>query len=123
VADVHLVGFRPGHLEFRPDGRAPKDLAARVMKCLRDWTGVNWMVSVSSQEGAATLQAQRDALAEARRGAAISHPLVQAALEAFPGARVEAVLEREAEPIEAAPMPAPDENEDDPDFEDGEFLL
>jgi DNA polymerase-3 subunit gamma/tau len=121
VGDVHLVRFQQGLLEYRPGPNAPKDLAQRVMKCLRDWTGNGWMVSVAAEGGQPTLQAQRDAAAEARRGAAISHPLVQAALETFPGAKVEAVYEREAEPEDASPMPAPDE--DDDEFEDGEPLL
>jgi DNA polymerase-3 subunit gamma/tau len=118
VADTHLVRFQPGHIEFRSGPNAPSDLATRVAARLRDWTGAQWLVSVSSEEGAPTLQEQRDAAAAARRGAAVNHPLVRAALETFPGARVEAVYEREAEPPEAAPLPAPDEDEDDP--EDGD---
>jgi DNA polymerase-3 subunit gamma/tau len=118
VADTHLVRFQPGHIEFRPGPNAPSDLATRVAARLRDWTGAQWLVSVSSEEGAPTLQKQRDAAAATRRGAAVNHPLVRAALETFPGARVEAVYEREAETPDAAPLPAPDEDEDDP--EDGD---
>ncbi|MPY70358.1 MAG: DNA polymerase III subunit gamma/tau [Alphaproteobacteria bacterium] len=118
VADTHPVRFQPGHVEFRPGPNAPSDLATRVAARLRDWTGAQWLVSVSSDEGDPTLQEQRDAAAAARHGAAVNHPLVRAALETFPGARVEAVYEREAEPPDAAPLPAPDDDEDDP--EDGD---
>ena len=43
------------------------------------------------RDGAPTLRSRADAAEAERRGAAISHPLVQAALDAFPGATVEAV--------------------------------
>ena len=49
--------------------------------------------------GEPTLRARRDAAEAERRGAALGHPLVQAALEAFPGATVEAVH------VQAAPLP------------------
>jgi hypothetical protein len=54
----------------------------------------------------------RETAARERRNEAIAHPLVQAALEAFPGARVEAVSKRTLpeEDFEKA-IPNPDEDE------------
>ena len=99
IGAVHLVRFEPGHIEYKPGANAPADLANQVSRKLGQWTGASWLVSVSSQDGAATLRQQMDAAEATRRGAAISHPLVQAALDAFPGATVEAV--RDQAPDEA----------------------
>ena len=46
------------------------------------------MVSVSREEGDRTLAQQDDTLEQAKRAAAMQHPLVQAALETFPGAQM-----------------------------------
>ncbi len=109
VAQVHLVRFEPGHIEVRAEPTAPADLAPRVSRLLSEWTGAQWLVSLSSEPGAQTLREVREAREAERVGQAIGHPLVQAALSAFPGATVEAVLERE-------PLPAT--GADDPDFPD-----
>jgi DNA polymerase-3 subunit gamma/tau len=89
--NVHLVAYKPGRLEFRPREAAPRDLTGQVLGCLRDWCGAHWSVTVSGGEGEATLADQdRDRIA-AERAAAEQHPLVRAALAAFPGARIERV--------------------------------
>ena len=93
MGDVHLVRFAPGHIEFRAGDNAPADLANQVSLKLGQWTGAKWLVSVSNQDGAPTLRAQADAAQAERRGAAIGHPLVQAALDTFPGATIAAVHE------------------------------
>jgi DNA polymerase-3 subunit gamma/tau len=88
---VHLVHFEPGRIEFRPSAQAPANLANRLGARLTDWTGRRWVVSVSSEQGAPSLEQQAQAAVEAERAAAERHPLVQAALAAFPGSVVEAV--------------------------------
>jgi DNA polymerase-3 subunit gamma/tau len=89
--DVHPVRCEPGRLEFRPTPAAPRDLAPRVAELLSQWTGRRWMVSVSSDVGEPTLDQQRADAADERRARAMTHPLVAAALAAFPGATLEAV--------------------------------
>jgi DNA polymerase-3 subunit gamma/tau len=108
-AHIHLVRFEPGRVEFRPAVGAPRDLANRLGKLLSDWTGTRWVVSVSSEEGAPTLREQADARALSLRTEAAHDPLVQAVLEAFPGARIEAVRElgsgeapAESEPLDGS---------------------
>jgi DNA polymerase-3 subunit gamma/tau len=92
-AHVHLVHFEPGRIEFRPATGAPRDLANRLGKLLSDWTGTRWVVSISGEEGAPTLRDQAEARALSLRNEAAHDPLVRAVLEAFPGARIEAVRE------------------------------
>jgi DNA polymerase-3 subunit gamma/tau len=91
---VRLVSFEPGHLSFSADDNAPADLANRISRHLRDWTGEQWLVSLSDAPGAPTLREQREGAEKERHGRAVSDPLVQAALAAFPGATVEAVIDR-----------------------------
>lgn len=85
---VHLVRYEPGRLEFRPGRAAPANLSNRVAKFLDEWTGRRWLVAVSDAPGAPTLQEQEQAAVQARYDAALAHPLVQAVLGAFAGAKL-----------------------------------
>jgi len=94
-ANVHLVSYEPGRLEFRPGESAPSDLPGQVLNRLREWFGTHWQVSVSREPGEATL-AEQDKVAEtAAYEQAAEHPVVRAALEAFPGAKIERVVTRD----------------------------
>jgi DNA polymerase-3 subunit gamma/tau len=88
AGDLHLVRFEPGRIEFRPGERAPRDLAGRLGDFLRAATGERWLVSVSGDGGAPTLRQQTTAAEAALREQALQEPLVQAVLEAFPGAQI-----------------------------------
>ena len=88
---VHLVRFAPPVIELRPDAAAPRDLAPRLAALLLEATGARWTIALSTSAGEPTLSEQGSAADLARRGAAAGHPLVQAILAAFPGARIEAV--------------------------------
>jgi DNA polymerase-3 subunit gamma/tau len=89
MEDVRLVAFRPGHLEIRPEDKAPSDLASNLRGKLESWTGETWAVVINGQaEGHAPIAVQRrwaeaDILASAE-----GDPLVRAVLETFPGAKV-----------------------------------
>jgi len=113
VHHVHLVRFESGHIALRTEPEAPSDLATRVSKFLSEWTGDQWLVSLSEEAGDPTIREQLDAKEAARRGRATAHPLVQAALEAFPGATVEAVTERVPEEF----PDSADEDDTDDDIE------
>jgi DNA polymerase-3 subunit gamma/tau len=92
-AHVHLVHFEPGRIELRPTEAAPRELPNRLGQLLSEWTNARWVVSVSREAGAPTLSEQAEARARTLRNEASEHPLVQAVLETFPGARIEAVRE------------------------------
>jgi DNA polymerase-3 subunit gamma/tau len=93
VHSVHVVRFAPPVIELRPQPEAPRDLAARLSAVLTEATGTRWTIALSSEAGAPTLAEQGDAADHARRSNAATHPLVQAILVAFPGARIDAVLD------------------------------
>jgi DNA polymerase III subunit gamma/tau len=93
-SQLHLVHFEPGRIEFRPATGAPRDLANRLGQLLSEWTGVRWLIAISEAEGEPTLREQEERREADLRNEVASHPLVQAVLEAFPGATIAAVRER-----------------------------
>ncbi|MBT3400510.1 MAG: DNA polymerase III subunit gamma/tau [Rhodospirillaceae bacterium] len=115
--NVHMVTYEPGRLEFRPNEHAPSDLPGQVLNRLREWLGAHWQVSVSGAAGDATLAEQDEAAETATYREAAEHPVVRAALEAFPGASIEKVEARDPGTAgllpDAAPADDDDETEDD----------
>ncbi|MBY0338911.1 MAG: DNA polymerase III subunit gamma/tau, partial [Acetobacteraceae bacterium] len=103
--DVHPVRLAAGRIEIRVSPRAPRDLAARLTRLLEDTAGGRWLVSLSNEAGQATLaERARDAEAQ-RRAEAQQHPLVQAILNAFPGAVMQEVRDDSLDPY-GLPPPA-----------------
>ena len=88
---VHEVRCEPGLIEFRPEPRAPADLAPRLSELLSQWTGRRWIASVSSAEGKPTLTQQKSDKADGLRSSAENNELVMAILKTFPGAKLDAV--------------------------------
>jgi len=88
---VHEVRCEPGLIEFRPEPKAPTDLAARLSDLLSQWTGRRWIASVSSDAGKPTLVEQKAAKGDELRVRAENDPLVQAILKTFPGAKLDGV--------------------------------
>jgi DNA polymerase-3 subunit gamma/tau len=105
---VHLVRFAPPVIELRPEPDAPRDLAAKLAALLADATGTRWTIALSAAAGEPTLAEQGAAADAARRAAAAGHPLVRAILDAFPGARIEAVHDAGADPYGLPPEEGPD---------------
>ncbi|MEZ5896418.1 MAG: DNA polymerase III subunit gamma/tau [Parvularculaceae bacterium] len=109
---VHIISFAPGRIELRLHDHAPGDLAGRLMQRLKEWTGRQWVVTVNANEAGA------DTLRDARTAEVLAHPLVQAAMDVFPGAEILSI--RDPQPAFAdAPAPADDDDggEDDDDVE------
>ena len=104
-SNVHLVSLERGRIEFRPDRGAPGTLASDLSQRLRDWTGERRIVTLASEGGAPTIAEQKQAAERARKDAVSQDPFVRAVLDAFPGAEIVAVRERD----DGALPPAPDE--------------
>jgi len=88
---VHEVRCEPGLIEFRPEPKAPTDLAPRLSELLSQWTGRRWIASVSSAEGKPTLIQQKAIKADDLRSSAETNELVLAILKTFPGAKLDTV--------------------------------
>jgi DNA polymerase-3 subunit gamma/tau len=100
---IHLISFSQGRMELRLHEAAPRDLANRLQRRLKEWTGRSWTIIVNAQEnGAETLRDRR--IAEV-----MADPLVRKALEVFPGAELSAIGEAETP---AASSPADEDDED-----------
>ncbi|MFQ5974062.1 MAG: DNA polymerase III subunit gamma/tau, partial [Alphaproteobacteria bacterium] len=112
--NVRLVRFEPGRLEISLDDHAPPDLPGQVLKHLRAWCGPHWQVTVAEPTDASMTLAEQDRAAErARLSTAREHPLVRAALETFPGARIERVKPLGGAGVEHDPLPAEPETGDE----------
>ncbi|MGH8432705.1 MAG: DNA polymerase III subunit gamma/tau, partial [Solimonas sp.] len=125
---VHEVRCEPGLIEFRPEPKAPPDLAARLSDLLGKWTGRRWIASVSSDAGKPTLIEQKAAKGDALRSRAENDPLVLAILKTFPGAKLDAVRRKGEQTslvaglIDAGEeMPAAEEYPADDDIPESEF--
>nr|WP_321985063.1 DNA polymerase III subunit gamma/tau [uncultured Lichenicoccus sp.] len=88
---VHLVRFAPPVIEMRCEPEAPRDLTQRLGAILLEGTGTRWTIAISRQPGEPTLAEQSGEVEAKSRTAAEAHPLVQAILLAFPGARIGAL--------------------------------
>jgi len=87
--NVHEVAFEQGRIEIRPNEDAPRDLAQELSGKLKEWTSQRWIVTINSEaEGAPTLAEQSRLRKIAERREAADHPLVQAVMDAFPGAEI-----------------------------------
>ena len=120
---LHLVRFEPGRIEFRPTSDAPRDLAPRLSRLLGEWTGRRWVVSVSNEQGEATLAEQERNAKERLIAEVAGHPLVKAVLEAFPGADITTVrpAAEKTEKTECGkdePLPCLYENNSIPEMEE-----
>jgi DNA polymerase-3 subunit gamma/tau len=112
---VRLVRYAPGRIEFEPADAAAPDLAARLGQRLQSWTGARWGVSVVGTGGGPTVAELREAEKDREEAEARAHPFVQAALKAFPGAKLIGVRRRA--PVETEMLADPE----DPGAEDGDW--
>ena len=94
--DMACVTLTAGRFEFVPYDTCPPDFSGRVQKCLRDWTGDNWMVSVTNDaKGALSLAGQKQAEADAAMAKITNHPNIQSVLNAFPNAEIANIYTKE----------------------------
>lgn len=109
---VRLVDFKPGVITFAPAQGAPANLHQRLSSRLKEWTGQPWRMVIEGGGGLETTYEREQREAAAFRAEAEADPMVQALLQAFPGAEVIGVRKRAAPAAEAA---APIETDDDDD--------
>ena len=118
---VRPVKFSQGSLEITVDEGAPRDLAGKISGKLQEWTGERWIISVTGRRADAgqTVREIKDEHRAQLEAEVRSHPLVKAALEHFPKAKLTV---RDIKPDADAPIPsAPDDLGEDGD--DGDFFV
>ncbi len=115
---MRLAAYRPGRIEFVPAEGAAHDMAQRLGQRLQLWTGNRWAVSVVNDGGAPTIAEARDTAEAELKAKAAAHPMVKAALIAFPKARITEIRSPDKLAAEAEAQALPEvEDEWDP-FED-----
>lgn len=103
---LRCVRFEPGQFEFSSDADIDPAVPKQIATQLLEWTGLRWIVSISNEQGGATIDEQ-DQDKKAKDIAAVSeHPLIAATLTTFPGASV-----TEIRPVDN-PQDAPPQEED-----------
>jgi DNA polymerase-3 subunit gamma/tau len=114
---VRLVKVEPGRLDVSLTDDAPKALLGDLTTRLKNWTGRTWLVSLSRDQGSATLAEDEAGRRESALLDARNDPTVMAILAQFPGAKVVDVripdtgtVAEEAQP-DLPPEPAADDDE------------
>ncbi|KUM23552.1 DNA polymerase III subunit gamma/tau [Mesorhizobium loti] len=113
---VRPVRIEPGRLDVSLTDDAPKMLLNDLTAKLRAWTGRNWLVSLSKEEGGQTLTEMETTKRENAFSDARSDPTVAAILARFPGAkiidvRIPDVPEMEESEADLPVEPAADDDE------------
>ena len=114
---VRLVRMEPGRLDVSLTGDAPKTLLGELTTRLKSWTGRQWIVSLSREEGGQTLAEMETAKRDSALLDAKSDPAVAAILSQFPGAKVIDVRipnasEMQSDEDNPPPEPADDDDTD-----------
>jgi DNA polymerase-3 subunit gamma/tau len=82
---VRLVRIEQNRLEISLAPDASPSLPGELVKKLKDWTGANWSVALSREEGAPTISEREAAKRDALVSDARQDPDVAAILSKFPG--------------------------------------
>lgn len=85
---VRPVRIEPGRIDVSLTDDAPKMLLNDLTAKLRAWTGRNWLVSLSKEQGGQTLAEMETTRRENAFSDAKSDPTVAAILARFPGAKI-----------------------------------
>jgi len=113
---IRPVRFEPGRIDVSLTDDAPKLLLNDLTTKLRAWTGRNWLVSLSKEEGGQTLAELESTKRENAFLDAKSDPTVAAILARFPGAKIIDVRIPDAPEADATEAEVPVE----PPADDGE---
>ena len=100
---VRLVDYRPGHLSIRTTRTTPPDFMMRVKACLKAWTGAEWTIAISAEEGDITIRDKEVAREKKRKDEALAEPIVKALLASFPDAELIHVRDSRADDEDGVP--------------------
>jgi DNA polymerase-3 subunit gamma/tau len=112
---VRPVRFEPGRIDVTLTDDAPKMLLNDLTSKLRAWTGRNWLVSLSKDEGGQTLAEMESTKRENAFSDAKADPTVAAILARFPGAKIIDVRIPDVPDVEEAEAEVPVEPATDDD--------
>ncbi|MBV1901889.1 MAG: DNA polymerase III subunit gamma/tau, partial [Kordiimonadaceae bacterium] len=96
---TRLVSYKPGSIEINITRQTPADFLMRVKSCLKHWTGTDWTIAISKEDGSSTVRSQEVARDKKRKDEALQEPLVKAMLTSFPDAKLLAVRDSRLEDV------------------------
>ena len=87
--DVNLVKFEQRILKIRQKSNVPHNFANQVSNFLYNWTGIKWVVTLSSSEqGEITLKEQDDAVKELEKNEIMENKIIKEVMSNFEGSKV-----------------------------------
>lgn len=86
---VRVIELKPGLLRYQLVPGLPGDPGADIRPALKEATGEAWIVEQGEGQAQPSLEEAKAERAQAAEAELMEHPLVKAALEAFPGAKIE----------------------------------
>ncbi|MFT3809892.1 MAG: DNA polymerase III subunit gamma/tau [Micropepsaceae bacterium] len=96
---VRLISWAEGRIAIAFEPNAPRhEIAGKLSERLQAWTGKRWMIEIRDSGGAPTVESVRVSARNALIEETTRHPLVKAALEVFPGAKLIDVIDNETLP-------------------------
>lgn len=84
--NVRPVSFDQGRIDIRTNDRVPKNMTGRMSGLLKQWTGQNWVISLSSELGEDTLYEKEKVEQAALTEMIMENDLVKSILGTFGGA-------------------------------------
>jgi len=117
--NAHLKSFAPGRLDIRLKDQAPQNLTSRMIDLLKQWTGKNWVISLTSDRGEDTLHEQRQEADRQLRTRLAENPLIKAVLHEFPGAEISDIRQK----VDEFALPDTAAADDGAGFDGAHFLI
>jgi DNA polymerase-3 subunit gamma/tau len=87
------VNFAPGRIELNGGEYADAQTIQKLRSFLKDETGENWIISVSTDPGEPSLMEARENAQVALKQQMSDHPLVKSVLEVFPGSNITNIVD------------------------------
>jgi len=115
---VRPISFRPGAFTFEPAPGAPANLAGRLVRALKEWTGQPWLVAAEGNGGAESAWEKEKREQRETRAEIEADSFVKSVMSTFPGTEIVGI--RQIAVPEVAPVAegvetveGPDEDDDD----------
>lgn len=88
---IRPVLLEAGRFEFSADRPLDESVPGQIGYFLTEWTGMRWMVSVTTQSGSDTLDEIEHAQKQAIRDSLAADPIVKSAMDTFPDSTIHSI--------------------------------
>jgi DNA polymerase-3 subunit gamma/tau len=113
---VRPISFRPGAITFEPAPGAPANLAGRLVRALKEWTGQPWLVAAEGNGGAESAWEKEKREQRETRAEIEADSFIKSVMTTFPGTEIVGIRQIAAPDI--APVAEGVETVEGPDEDD-----